>query len=65
MGKKVTFSFSTELEDSKIVETFNFENLGIDEGMDDEVEKNVIDNLFQRWIWHKLNISYSIVIEEE
>ncbi len=41
MGKKVTFSFSIELEDSKVVETFNFENLGIEEGMDDEVEKKI------------------------
>ncbi|MCZ8542238.1 hypothetical protein [Psychrobacillus psychrodurans] len=65
MGKTVTFSFSTKDKDSRVVERFTFEKLGIDEGMDDKAEKKVIDELFQRWVWHKLNISYSIVIEEE
>lgn len=37
--KTVTFSFNTKYIDSRIVETFTFENLGIDEDMDDETEK--------------------------
>ncbi len=61
MGKKVTFSFSsTKYEGTEATETFTFENLGIDEEMDDKELKIVIDKLFEAWVWDKLNISYSI-----
>ncbi|MDI2586205.1 hypothetical protein OR571_03450 [Psychrobacillus sp. NEAU-3TGS] len=39
MGKTVTL-FSTEDKDSRVVERFTFEKLGIDEGMDDKAEKS-------------------------
>ncbi|UNT55173.1 MULTISPECIES: hypothetical protein [Lysinibacillus] len=64
MGKTVTFSFSTKYEDSRVEEIFTFEKLGIDEYMDEKAVKKVIDELFQAWVWNKLNISYSIVIDE-
>ncbi|MFJ7974240.1 hypothetical protein ACIQZI_00785 [Peribacillus sp. NPDC096379] len=33
--------------------------------MDDTELNKVIDEIFQAWVWDKLNISYSIVIGEE
>lgn len=66
MGKTVTFSFSsTKYEGTEATETFTFEKLNIDEDMDDEALKKVIDEIFQAWVWDKLNISYSIVITEK
>ncbi|PLR68870.1 hypothetical protein CYJ36_06925 [Bacillus sp. UMB0893] len=65
MGKTVTFSVGTKYEDSKQTETFTFEKLGIDEDMDETKLKKVIDDIFQAWVWDKLNISYSIVIDGE
>lgn len=65
MGKTVTFSVGTKYEDSKQTETFTFEKLGIDEDMDETKIKKVIDDIFQAWVWDKLNISYSIVIDGE
>lgn len=63
MGKTVTFSFnSAKYEGTKATETFSFEKLGIDEDIDDKALKNVIDEIFQAWVWNKLNIAYSIVI---
>lgn len=65
MDKTVTFSFnSTKHEGTEATETFTFEKLGIDEDMDDKVLKIVINEIFQAWVWDKLNISYSIVINE-
>lgn len=32
--------------------------------MDDKALKKVIDEIFQAWVWDKLNISHSIVIDE-
>lgn len=66
MGKTVTFSFSsTEYEGTEATETFTFEKLGIDKDMDEKALKKVIDEIFQAWVWDKLNISYSIVIDED
>ena len=67
MAKTVTFSFnSTKFEGTEATETFTFEQLGIDEdNMDDKALKKVIDEIFQVWVWDKLNISYSIVIDED
>ncbi|WP_224773292.1 hypothetical protein [Metabacillus idriensis] len=65
LGKTVTFSVGTKYEDSKQTETFTFEKLGIDEDMDETKLKKVIDDIFQAWVWDKLNISYSIVIYGE
>ena len=67
MAKTVTFSFSsTKFEGTEATETFTFEQLGIDEDdMDNEALKKVIDEIFQVWIRDKLNISYSIVVDED
>lgn len=66
MGKTVTFSFSsTKYEGTEAKETFTFEELGIDEDMDDKELKKVIDEIFQAWVWDKLNISFSIVIDKD
>lgn len=65
MDKTVTFSFSSTIyEGTKATETFTFEKLGINEDMDDAALKMKIDEVFQAWVWDKLNISYSIVINE-
>ncbi|MGA3603085.1 hypothetical protein [Lysinibacillus agricola] len=65
MGKTVTFSFSsTKYKGTDATETFTFENLGINEDMDDKALKIEIDRIFHAWVWDKLNISYSIVIDE-
>ena len=67
MGKTVTFSFSsTKFEGTEATETFTFEQLGIGEDhMDNEALKKVIDEIFQAWVRDKLNISYSIVVDED
>jgi hypothetical protein len=66
MGKAVTFSFSsTKYEGTEATETFTFKELDIDEDLDDKALKIEIDRIFQAWVWDKLNISYSIVIDEE
>ncbi|WP_419394140.1 hypothetical protein [Cytobacillus praedii] len=66
MSKTITFSFrSSKYEGTEAKETFTFENLGIDEEMDNNLLKVEIDKLFQEWVSDKLNISYSIVIDEE
>ncbi|MFE8697561.1 hypothetical protein ACFYKT_14555 [Cytobacillus sp. FJAT-53684] len=64
MGKTVTFSFrSTNFEGVEATETFTFEKLSIDEDLDDIALKKVIDEIFHAWVWDKLNISYSIVMD--
>ncbi|TRZ39690.1 hypothetical protein CEQ21_01635 [Niallia circulans] len=66
MEKTITFSFSsTKFEGTEASETFNFRELGIDENLDDEALKVEIDRTFKDWVWDKLNISYSIVINED
>lgn len=64
MDKTVTFSFSsTTFEGTEATETFTFEKLGLDENMDEKALKIELDKIFQAWLWDKLNISYSIIIE--
>ena len=67
MAKTVTFSFSsTKFKGTEATETFTFEQLGIDENhMDNQALKKVIDEIFQAWVSDKLNISYSIVVDED
>lgn len=55
----------TSIQGVEATETFTFEKLGIDEDIDDKALKKVIDEFFQAWVWDKLNISHSIVIEED
>lgn len=57
MVKTVTFSVGTKYEGSSETETFTFEKLGIDEDMNDTEVKKGIDEIFQAWVWDKLNIS--------
>ncbi|MCG7345487.1 hypothetical protein MHZ92_15220 [Sporosarcina sp. ACRSL] len=62
MVKTVTFSFSSaEYEGTEATETFTFEKLGIDENMDEKALRKEMERLFEVWVWHKLNISYSVV----
>ncbi|MDQ0229208.1 hypothetical protein [Metabacillus malikii] len=66
MDKTVTFSFrSSSFEATGATETFHFKELGLDGDMDDEAMKIQIDKIFQAWVRDKLNISFSIVIDED
>ena len=66
LDKTVTFSFSsTKYEGTEARETFTFKEIGINEDLDDEALKVEINRIFQAWVWDKLNISYSIVINED
>ena len=63
MQETVTFSFSSaEYENVEATETFSFEELGIDRG-EAGWEKEV-DRIYEAWVWSKLNVSGSIIIEE-
>ncbi|QUW22598.1 hypothetical protein JSQ81_03160 [Sporosarcina sp. Marseille-Q4063] len=65
MERTVTFSFSsTSYEGAEATETFTFEELGIDGNMDEKALDKEMDKIFQAWIWDKLNISYSIVMNQ-
>lgn len=64
MERNVTFSFkSTAFEGVEAKETFTYEVLGLSEDLDNEALQIEIDRIFHAWVWDKLNISYSIVIE--
>jgi hypothetical protein len=64
VDKTVSFSFSSaRYEGAEATETFTFEELGIDGNMDENALKKEIDKIFQAWVWDKLNISYSIVMD--
>ncbi|WP_456272407.1 hypothetical protein [Bacillus sp. AK031] len=66
MRKTVTFSFSSSsYESTEATETFTLEEMGIDADTDEKELKVKIDSIFQAWLWDKLNISYSVVIDEE
>jgi hypothetical protein len=62
MAKRVTFSFDTKYFDSRTSETFTFKELGIAEDLNEEAERKILDELFNAWVWDKLNISFSIVV---
>ncbi|MFB3164421.1 hypothetical protein ABLO26_23970 [Neobacillus sp. 179-J 1A1 HS] len=65
MGRTVTFTFnSNKYQGTGATERFTFKQLGIDEDIDDTTLKREIDKKFQAWVWDKLNISFSIVIDE-
>lgn len=64
MHKTITFAVDTKYEDP-FQETFTFEQLGIEEQLSDIEMKKQIDFIFKNWVCHRLNISYSIVIETE
>lgn len=65
LNKTVTFSFSsTKYQGAEATETFTFKELDIDENLDNKALKIEINRTFQAWVWEKLNISSSIVINE-
>lgn len=64
MSKIITFAFNTKYKE-QIQETFSFEQLGINEQLPSDEMKKQIDQLFENWVCDRLNLSYSIVIEEE
>lgn len=57
----MTFSVDTKYKD-RIQETFTFEQLGLSVEMNKR--KKELDKIFESWVWHKLNISYSIVFSK-
>lgn len=64
MDKSVTFSStSTSYEGVEATETFTLKELGIVEELEDDALKKEMERVFQEWVWEKLNISCSIVIE--
>lgn len=63
--KTVTFSFdSSEYDHVEATETFTLEALGIDEALDEKSVEKELEQCFQSWLCHKLNISWSIVMEK-
>ncbi|MGN7408387.1 MULTISPECIES: hypothetical protein [unclassified Sporosarcina] len=63
--KTVTFSFtSSTFEGTEARETFTFEELEIDESLDEKELGVELDRIYQAWIWDKINVSGSIVIDE-
>ncbi|MDV6377882.1 hypothetical protein ORD22_06350 [Sporosarcina sp. GW1-11] len=64
MVKTITFSFaSAEYEGTEATETFTFEKLGLDEHMDEKDLEIEMNRIYHAWVWSKLNISSSIIIE--
>ena len=65
MVKTVTFTFSSAAyEGTEATETFTFEELGIEENMDEKALGREMERIFQAWVWHKLNISSSVYIRD-
>lgn len=63
--KTVTFSFtSSTFEGTEARETFTFEELEIDESLDEKELGVELDRIYQEWIWNKINVWGSIVIDE-
>ncbi len=63
--KTITFSFaSDEFQGTEATESFTFEELAIDSKLDKKELEIEINRLHTAWIWSKLNISGSIIIDE-
>ncbi|WOV83276.1 hypothetical protein PGH26_10095 [Sporosarcina jeotgali] len=63
--KSVTFSFTNRtFAGTEAREKFTFEELEIDESLDEEDLGVELDRIYQTWIWDKINVSGSIVIDE-
>lgn|GEM_PF-1035918 len=60
MNQTVTFAVNTKYNE-EILETFTFEQLGLDHRMDKDDLNKEINRIFESWVSYKLNISYSIV----
>lgn len=64
MVKTITFSFTSHVfEGTGATETFTFEELKIDEKLNGRELEIEVNRIFNTWVWHKLNISYSIITE--
>ena len=62
--KTITFSFnSNKYEEISEEETFTFDELNIDKNLSEETLEKYLERLHQIWVWNKLNISYSIVLD--
>ena len=61
MSKTVTFTVDTKYQDT-IQETFTYTQIGLDEHQHNGEINEEIEKIFNNWLWHQLNISYSIVI---
>ncbi|ARD49633.1 hypothetical protein SporoP37_05255 [Sporosarcina sp. P37] len=65
MVKTITFSFtSSAFAGTEAKETFTFDELEIDESLDEKELEIEINRIYKAWIWDKLNVSGSIVIDE-
>lgn len=60
MSNKVTFAVGTNSVESRVVESFTFKQLGIDENLDDKEIQEIVDKYFKEWVWS--TISHSCVI---
>ncbi|MBD7984306.1 hypothetical protein H9649_06930 [Sporosarcina sp. Sa2YVA2] len=64
MVKTITFSFTSHVfEGTGATETFTFEELKIDEKLNERELALEVHRIFEAWVWRKLNISYSIITE--
>lgn len=44
-------------------ESFTFEELLIDEQLTDEALEKEVERLYQAWVWNKLNLEKSIILD--
>ncbi|MCG7346088.1 hypothetical protein MHZ92_18405 [Sporosarcina sp. ACRSL] len=56
---------STKYEGTGATKTFTFKEFDIDEELDVEALKIEIGQIFQAWVWDKLNISLTCALIEE
>jgi len=64
LNMTAAITLELEKETTQIQETFSFEQLGINEQLPSDEIKKQIDHLFKNWVCDRLNLSYSIVVEE-
>lgn len=60
MKNTVTFSVATKQDGSRVHETFSFEELGIDEHMDEKEAEKLVERIFREWVWSIISFSYII-----
>lgn len=59
------FFESTHFEGVKASETFSFAELSLHESLKGEDLQKELNQIFEAWVWDKLNISYSIVTDSD
>ncbi len=62
LNQTITFAVNTKYNE-EILETFTFEQLGLDHHMDKDDLHKEINRIFESWVSFKLNISFSIVYD--